>query len=258
MENGDYEQAIVAFEAMDGYRDSEQMVALCTLENSYLEAKQLMESKEFHAAIQIFEQLAPHKDSESLIETCKKEFALLKKEEGQKLQKSALYRQAVEAFLEAEAYGISCSREIRECEDLILTTHGAAPYVSTGTPIGNESNVEYTVKVSALTVHSITAVELSNKCVRFTIDCTPPELYQLSYTGISDKIQKRPGNTYKSEIYLTSNVFFYRQFVSVEAKRQTFVFDVPKEYLTKTNCFAVEFFRTGFNIPEEITIWETY
>ena len=253
MENGDYEQAIVAFEAMDGYRDSEQMVALCTLENSYLEAKQLMESKEFHAAMQIFEQLAPHKDSESLIETCKKEFALLKKEEGQKLQKSALYRQAVEAFLEAEAYGISCSREIRECEELILTTHGAAPYVSTGTPIGNESNVEYTVKASALTVHSITAVELSNSCVRFTIDCTSPELYALSYTGTSNKPPKMLGNK-----ITTTNIFFYNQRESVKAERQTFVFDVPKEYLIKTDYFTAEFFRTSFNMPEKITILETY
>ena len=73
MDAGSYEEAIVAFEAMDGYKDSVQKIADCEqgivdrelaiLEEKYNDAVALMEAGKYDEAVSAFEELGDFKDS---------------------------------------------------------------------------------------------------------------------------------------------------------------------------------------------------
>ena len=73
MESGDYEAAITAFEAMDGYKDSATQIETCQTaikDNNYNAAVALMESGDYEAAITAFEAMDGYKDSADQIEQC--------------------------------------------------------------------------------------------------------------------------------------------------------------------------------------------
>lgn len=73
MENGNYEEAIAAFEALDGYKDSVQKIRDCEAsiqENAYQNAVALMNQGQYEDAIAAFEEMASYKDSTGLIADC--------------------------------------------------------------------------------------------------------------------------------------------------------------------------------------------
>jgi tetratricopeptide (TPR) repeat protein len=70
MEAGKYEVAITAFEALDGYKDSNDKIKQC-LDNQYAAAEALMEAGKYEEAIAAFEELDGYKDSADNVETCK-------------------------------------------------------------------------------------------------------------------------------------------------------------------------------------------
>ena len=73
MDSGDYEAAINAFEAMDGYKDSAEQIEVCQnnlLDKKYNAAVALMESGDYEAAITAFEAMDGYKDSSDQIEQC--------------------------------------------------------------------------------------------------------------------------------------------------------------------------------------------
>ena len=83
-EAGSYGQALEAFEAMDGYRDSEVMILDC----KYGIAAQLRAANDYGAAIAAFEALDGYRDSAAMIEACRAEW---------------LERQYADAFAHCEA-----------------------------------------------------------------------------------------------------------------------------------------------------------
>ena len=74
MDAGQYEAAIAAFEAMDGYKDSAEKVTACQesiLQGHYNEAIALMEAGQYNSAIVALEKLDGYKDSAEQIEICR-------------------------------------------------------------------------------------------------------------------------------------------------------------------------------------------
>ena len=85
MDAGRYEEAIVAFEAMDGYKDSVQKIADCEqgiIERAYTDAVALLESGSYEEAITAFELLHGYKDSHEKIKDCQLSIALTYIEDG--------------------------------------------------------------------------------------------------------------------------------------------------------------------------------
>lgn len=70
MDTGSYEEAIAAFEAMDGYKDSVQMIENCELAIKYNDAITLMDSGSYEEAIAVFEAMDDYRDSAAKIEAC--------------------------------------------------------------------------------------------------------------------------------------------------------------------------------------------
>ena len=73
MEEGKYEEAINAFEAMDGYKDSAEQIINCEngiKEKEYQSAVSLMESGKYEEAIIAFEAMGGYKDSAEQIINC--------------------------------------------------------------------------------------------------------------------------------------------------------------------------------------------
>ena len=74
MEEKKYSEAIAAFEAMDGYKDSADKIEACNTaikDEKYNEAVKLMEEKKYPEAIAAFEAIKGYKDSAAKIEECK-------------------------------------------------------------------------------------------------------------------------------------------------------------------------------------------
>ena len=74
MEAGQYRDAIAAFEAMDGYKDSTQKIEDCEiaiLEEKYKAAVALMEEGKYEEAIAAFEALSGYQDSKNRIQESK-------------------------------------------------------------------------------------------------------------------------------------------------------------------------------------------
>ena len=67
-EAGQYDEAIAAFEAMDGYKDSAEQVELVKQEKAYQAALSLFENKQYDEAVRAFKALGSYKDSKEQIE----------------------------------------------------------------------------------------------------------------------------------------------------------------------------------------------
>lgn len=70
---GSYDEAIDAFEATDGYKDSAEQIAACEtaiLDGRYNDAVALMDAGQYELAIAAFEALDGHIDSEAKIDAC--------------------------------------------------------------------------------------------------------------------------------------------------------------------------------------------
>ena len=73
MESGQYEQAIVAFEELDGYKDSQKQIVACNsaiLDGKYTDALALLDAGEYDEAIETFKALDGYKDSAAKIDEC--------------------------------------------------------------------------------------------------------------------------------------------------------------------------------------------
>ena len=79
MEEGNYDQAVTAFQEMDGYRDSETMI----LESQYRKANRFMANNNYQEALVIFQQLGDYSASATNVDACNYAIAsgLVNKEE---------------------------------------------------------------------------------------------------------------------------------------------------------------------------------
>ena len=105
MDEGKYSEAIAAFEALDGYKDSYDKIVDCEtaietaiLDGKYNEAIALMEDGKFEEAIEIFEKLDGYKDSENKIDECTTNVKDVLYDNAQSLLKDKKYAEAAIAF----------------------------------------------------------------------------------------------------------------------------------------------------------------
>ncbi len=103
MESGEYEQAITAFEALDGYKDSADKITEC----NYGIAVDLMDVGKFNEAISAFEALDGYEDSADKITECNYGIAV-------ELKNAGRYEEAVSAFRELGSYKDS-NEQIENC-----------------------------------------------------------------------------------------------------------------------------------------------
>ena len=91
MESAKYEEAISAFEAMNGYKDSSEKIVEC----KYNEASKLMNEDKWKEAITTFESLNGYKDSYAKVEKCKNNLNDNNYNEAIKLLKEGKTKEAI-------------------------------------------------------------------------------------------------------------------------------------------------------------------
>ena len=122
MDAGKYEEAIVAFEALDGYKDSWTKISECDiaiLDGKYDDAVALMNDGKYEEAIGAFEVLEGHRDSDDKILTCEKAILDSKYSAAIVLMDAGQYDEAITAFEALEGYKGS-DNKIKECKAAIL------------------------------------------------------------------------------------------------------------------------------------------
>lgn len=73
-EQGKYDEAISAFQALEGFKDSEEQIQICKdakSEEIYVKAKNLYNSGSYDQALKLFESISAYKDSKTQIQLCK-------------------------------------------------------------------------------------------------------------------------------------------------------------------------------------------
>ena len=110
MESGEYEQAITAFEALNGYKDSTDKITEC----SYGIAVDLKNAEKYEEAISAFKALGDYKDNAEQITTCETAIKDIKYNTAVKLMESGKYEEAITAFEALGGYKDSADK-ITEC-----------------------------------------------------------------------------------------------------------------------------------------------
>ena len=122
MEQGEYEEAIVAFTAMGDYRDSEAQIEACKigiLDREYNAAAALMEEGSYEEAITAFTALKGYRDSKEQIQACETAILDGKYDAAVALMTQGSYEEAIAAFTALNGHRDSAA-QIRACETGIL------------------------------------------------------------------------------------------------------------------------------------------
>ena len=121
-ENGKYAEAIAAFEALDGYKDSKIKIKSCEtaiLDLKYEAAVKLYGDGKYEEAIAAFKALDGYKDSKIKIKSCETAILDLKYEAAAKLYADGKYEDAIAAFQALDRYKDS-KNQVGRCETAIL------------------------------------------------------------------------------------------------------------------------------------------
>ena len=121
LDNGQYEDAILAFELISNYSDSQERISEAQngiKQQKYNSGVALMESGEYEQAIKVFEGIESYADSIDKIESARESLRQIKYENGISLMNSAKYEEAISLFTELSGYRDSIAR-IQECRDAI-------------------------------------------------------------------------------------------------------------------------------------------
>ena len=143
MEAGKFEDAIAAFEAMDGYKDSEDQIALChtgILDREYRDAVALMEAGEYEKAIAAFEELDGYSDSSEKVLSCKTAILDRRYNEAVALKDKGKYEEAIAAFEALNGYRES-AEQITACQTSILEIELDREY-NTAISLMNNGSIE--------------------------------------------------------------------------------------------------------------------
>ena len=125
MNDGKYEDALFAFKALGGYKDSEDKISECEaiiLEDKYQTALSLLNAKKYTEAIAAFEELNGYKDSKDKISECETLILENKYQAALSLLNSGKYVDAITAFEELNGYKDSLAR-ITACENAIIQNY---------------------------------------------------------------------------------------------------------------------------------------
>ena len=107
MDAGKYTEAIVAFNELDGYKDSEDKIDECNtaiLDGKYNDAIVLMDEGKYEEAIVAFEELNGYKDSDDKLNECTVIILDSKYNEAIALMDAGKYTEAIVAFNELDGY----------------------------------------------------------------------------------------------------------------------------------------------------------
>ena len=143
MEAGQYENAIAAFEAMDGYKDSEDQIALChtgILDREYCDAVALMDAGKYEKAIAAFEELNGYSDSSEKVLSCKTAILDRRYNEAVALKDKGKYEEAIAAFEALNGYRES-AEQITACQTSILEIELDREY-NTAISLMNNGSIE--------------------------------------------------------------------------------------------------------------------
>ena len=116
-EAGQYEEAIAAFTAMDGYKDSEERIKACKTairDRQYDDAAALYEAGRYEEAIAAFTAMNGYRDSEQQIEACETAIRDQKYDDAAALYEAGRFEEAIAAFTAMNGYKDSEDR-ITEC-----------------------------------------------------------------------------------------------------------------------------------------------
>ena len=126
MNAGKYEDAIEAFEALDGYKDSNSKIKECRteisdakLEAEYKQAVELMDEANYEEAIKLFYKLNGYKDSKDKIASCEKKIQNNKYNDAISLYRNGRYEDAIQAFSKLGNY-LDSNAYIKMCNDAII------------------------------------------------------------------------------------------------------------------------------------------
>lgn len=122
MNAGKYEEAIAAFEDLDGYKDSMDKISECEtfiLEDKYQSAISLLNEEKYTQALSAFESLGGYKDSAAKASTCRTLILEDKYQAALSLLNEGKYNEAISAFESLDGYKDS-EDKVTECESLIL------------------------------------------------------------------------------------------------------------------------------------------
>lgn len=107
MNSESYEEAISAFNALDGYKDSESQINACwtaIYDRDYAAAAALMENGQYEEAISAFKATYGYKDSVAQIEACRTAIKDQQYEEAVSLKNSGKYEEAYTIFASLSGY----------------------------------------------------------------------------------------------------------------------------------------------------------
>ena len=113
MEQGKYEEAIDAFTALNGYKDSNAQITACKaeiLKREYDAAYALMEQGKYEEAIDAFTALKGYKDSASQIAACEEGILKRKYDAGMALLQAGKFQEAYDAFAALGNYSDSAEQ----------------------------------------------------------------------------------------------------------------------------------------------------
>ncbi|MDY4754617.1 MAG: TIR domain-containing protein [Candidatus Faecousia sp.] len=147
-DSGKYEEAIAAFEAMSGYKDSTGQIELCQIaikDQNYYKAISLKDAGNYEEAIEAFEAMVGYRDSEAKIAECRAiikenryQYALIQMNVGK-------YPEAIAIFRELNGY-LESAEKIEECQTALKENdyHAAVALVE------KEKYIEATAMFEAL------------------------------------------------------------------------------------------------------------
>jgi len=118
IESGKYQEAIAEFEALDGYKDSNDKVTECQTaikDIAYNDAVALMKDKKYAEAIVAFIKLGDYKDSKSNIQKCEIAIKDISYDEALALMNDGKYAEAIAAFKKLGEHKDS-KGNIQKCE----------------------------------------------------------------------------------------------------------------------------------------------
>ncbi|MCQ2603381.1 MAG: DUF6273 domain-containing protein, partial [Clostridia bacterium] len=209
-ENGKYEEAIAAFEALDEYKDSKQQITAIK-DEKYNVALNLYNAGKYSEAITAFEALNGYKDSTTQITECKYCIAV-------NLYNSGKYSEAITAFEALDGYKDSASYA---SDALFRKQKSGLANVSVGSTIkfgayeqdNNTNNGKEEIEWQVLAKEGTKILVIS----KYALDC---KLYNTSKTSVTWEtcsLRKWLNNTfYKTAFDANDSVFISKSTVSAD------------------------------------------
>ncbi len=167
-EAGKYEEAITAFEALDGYKDSAEKLS----ESKYNKAVKLYEAGKYEEAIAAFEALDGYKDSKEQIERCETAILNLRYDDAVKLYEARKYEEAFAAFEALDGYKDSAEKlsEIRHSSEWMkLSPVGESVFFGNYEQDNNTSNGKEEIEWVVLAKESSRILVIS----KYALDSKP-------------------------------------------------------------------------------------